>query len=227
MKHYLIIGGSSGIGFEVVNQLQAQQHQVTVLSRTLRLLNEFPQVTHHTFDASQEQPNFPTISTPIDGLVYCPGSINLKPFKGLKPEDFLNDWRINVLGAIQVIKHYLPQMADKSAIVLFSTVAVQTGMNFHSSISAAKGAIEGLTRSLAAEFAPKIRVNAVAPSLTQTPLADKLLNTEAKVQASAERHPLKAIGQPTDVAQAVLYLLNANWVTGQIITVDGGLSSIR
>lgn len=227
MKHYLIIGGSSGIGFEITKNLLAQHHQVTVLSRTQGLLAQLPQAAHFTFDAMLEQPQFPEISTPIDGLVYCPGSINLKPFKGLKPEDFLSDYRINVLGAIQVIKHYLPQLADKSSIVLFSTVAVQTGMNFHSSISAAKGAIEGLTRSLAAEFAPKVRVNAVAPSLTHTPLADKLLNTEAKIQASAERHPLKAIGQPTDVADAVLYLLNANWVTGQIISVDGGLSTIR
>ena len=111
--------------------------------------------------------------------------------------------------------------------MLFSTVAVQTGMAFHASIAAAKGAVEGLTRSLAAEFAPKIRVNAVAPSLTNTPLAEKLLNAEAKLKSAEERHPLKKIGTPTDIANAVQYLLEANWVTGQIISVDGGMSALR
>ncbi len=227
MKHYLIIGASSGIGYELAQQLTQEGNRVTALSRTAGNLAEIAQVEHHVFDVTAEQPTFPEITTPVDGLVYCPGSINLKPFKGLKPEDFLADWKVNVLGAIQVIKHYLPLFSDKSAIVLFSTVAVQTGMPFHSSISASKGAIEGLTKSLAAEFAPRIRVNAIAPSLTQTPLAEKLLNTEAKLQASAERHPLKAVGQPKDMAQAAKFLLDAQWVTGQIIPVDGGLSSIR
>lgn len=227
MKHYLIIGASSGIGFELAKRLSHQGHRVTAMSRTAGALTELLNVTYFPLDVTLDEAEMPAIETPIDGLIYCPGSILLKPFKGLKAEDFLADWKLNVMGAIRVIKQYLPQFADQSSIVFFSTVAVQTGMSFHSSISAAKGAIEGLTRSLAAEFAPRIRVNAIAPSLTQTPLAEKLLNSEAKVQASADRHPLKAIGKPEDMAQAVEFLLQANWVTGQIITVDGGLSSIR
>jgi NAD(P)-dependent dehydrogenase (short-subunit alcohol dehydrogenase family) len=227
MKHYLIIGASSGIGFELAKRLSHQGHRVTAMSRTAGALTELLNVTYFPLDVTLDEAEMPAIEIPIDGLIYCPGSILLKPFKGLKVEDFLADWKLNVMGAIRVIKQYLPQFADQSSIVFFSTVAVQTGMSFHSSISAAKGAIEGLTRSLAAEFAPRIRVNAIAPSLTQTPLAEKLLNSEAKVQASADRHPLKAIGKPEDMAQAVEFLLQANWVTGQIITVDGGLSSIR
>jgi NAD(P)-dependent dehydrogenase (short-subunit alcohol dehydrogenase family) len=141
----------------------------------------------------------------------------------------LNEWNINFLGAIKTIKYFLPhlQKSENPNIVLFSTVAVQTGMAFHASIASAKGAIEGLTRSIAAEFAPKIRVNAVAPSLTNTPLAEKLINAEAKLKSAEERHPLKKIGTPTDIANAVKYLLDANWVTGQIVSVDGGMSALR
>jgi NAD(P)-dependent dehydrogenase (short-subunit alcohol dehydrogenase family) len=176
-----------------------------------------------------EIPNFPNIEGAIDGLIYCPGTINLKPFRALKSEDFLNEYQINFLGAVKSIKQYLPnlQLSESPSIVLFSTVAVQTGMSFHASIASAKGAIEGLTRSLAAEFAPKIRVNAIAPSLTATPLADKLINNESKLKASEDRHPLKKIGSSSDMSQAVEFLLNANWMTGQIMHVDGGMSSVR
>jgi NAD(P)-dependent dehydrogenase (short-subunit alcohol dehydrogenase family) len=164
-------------------------------------------------------------------LVYFPGSINLKPFRGLKESDFLNDFNINVLGAIKSIQTYTPnlQLSDKASIVLFSTVAVQTGMPFHASIAVSKGAIEGLTRSLAAEFAPKIRVNCVAPSLTHTPMAERLLSTPEKIEASANRHPLKKIGEPKDLANMVEFLLseNASWITGQIMHVDGGMGSIK
>ena len=158
-----------------------------------------------------------------------PWSINLKPFRALKTEDFLNEYQINFLGAVKSIKHYLPnlQMSETPSIVLFSTVATQTGMSFHASIASAKGAIEGLTRSLAAEFAPKIRVNTIAPSLTATPLADKLINNESKLKTSEERHPLKKIGATNDISNAVEFLLNANWMTGQIIHLDGGMSAIR
>jgi NAD(P)-dependent dehydrogenase (short-subunit alcohol dehydrogenase family) len=140
----------------------------------------------------------------------------------------MNDLQINYLGAVKTIQKYLPQLQQSTApsIVLFSTVAVQKGMPFHASIAGAKGAIEGLTKSLAAEFAPKIRVNAIAPSLTDTPLAEKLLNSETKMASAAERHPLKKIGSVQDLSEAALYLLNATWVSGQILAVDGGMSSI-
>lgn len=229
MANYLIVGGSSGIGFELADLLSKQHHHVHVLSRTEKNLDTLPNTTHYTTDISEVAPVFPEITQPIEGIIYCPGTINLKPFKAFKPEDFQHDFNINVLGAIKTIKHYLPQLqqAQQPAIVLFSTVAANTGMPFHASIAAAKGAIEGLTKSLAAEFAPKIRVNAVAPSLTQTPLAEKLLNAEAKVTAASERHPLKRVGTAKELAQAVLFLLQAQWITGQILTVDGGISSLK
>ena len=119
------------------------------------------------------------------------------------------------------------QQAQQASIVLFSTVAVQTGMAFHASIAASKGAVEGLCRSMAAEFAPKIRVNAIAPSLTQTPLAEKLLNTEQKIQGANERHPLKQLGTASELASAAKWLLESSWISGQVIKVDGGISSLR
>ena len=228
MKHYVIVGASSGIGFELAKKLSISSN-VTALSRSEKELNTLSNTTYYSLDISEENPTFPVLDKPVDGLIYCPGTINLKPFRSLRAEDYLNEWNINFLGAVKTIKHFLPQLqqAENSSIVLFSTVAVQTGMAFHASIAAAKGAVEGLTRSLAAEFAPKVRVNAVAPSLTNTPLADKLINAEAKLKSAEDRHPLKKIGQPNDIANAVLYLLDANWVTGQIISIDGGMSALR
>jgi NAD(P)-dependent dehydrogenase (short-subunit alcohol dehydrogenase family) len=228
MKHYVIVGASSGIGFELAKILSTSNN-ITALSRSEKDVNNLSNTTFYSVDISEENPNFPVIDKPIDGLIYCPGTINLKAFRSLRSEDYLNEWNINFLGAVKTIKHFLPQLqhAENSSIVLFSTVAVQTGMAFHASIAAAKGAVEGLTRSLAAEFAPKVRVNAVAPSLTNTPLADKLINAEAKLKSAEDRHPLKKIGTPNDIANAVQYLLNANWVTGQIISVDGGMSALR
>lgn len=228
MKHYVIVGASSGIGFELAKILSTSNN-ITALSRSEKDVNNLSNTTFYSVDISEENPNFPVLDKPIDGLIYCPGTINLKPFRSLRSEDYLNEWNINFLGAVKTIKHFLPQLqhAENSSIVLFSTVAVQTGMAFHASIAAAKGAVEGLTRSLAAEFAPKVRVNAVAPSLTNTPLADKLINAEAKLKSAEDRHPLKKIGTPNDIANAVQYLLNANWVTGQIISVDGGMSALR
>jgi NAD(P)-dependent dehydrogenase (short-subunit alcohol dehydrogenase family) len=228
MKNYLIVGGSSGIGLHLAKTLALAGNKVQVLSRNWREA-EMPQnITFSSIDITEEVVQFPEITEPIDGLIYCPGSINLRPFRALKQADFMNDLQINYLGAVKTIQKYLPQLQQSTApsIVLFSTVAVQKGMPFHASIAGAKGAIEGLTKSLAAEFAPKIRVNAIAPSLTETPLAEKLLNSETKMASAAERHPLKKIGSVQDMSEAALYLLNATWVSGQILAVDGGMSSI-
>ena len=167
----------------------------------------------------------------IDGIAYCPGSINLKPFRGLKAAQFQADFNINVLGAVHVLQAFQKGLkrADSASVLFFSTVAVQQGMPFHASIAASKGAIEGLTRSLAAEWAPKVRVNCIAPSLTDTPMAARLLSSDDKRAASANRHPLKKVGTPEDIAQLGKLLLSdqAGWITGQIIGVDGGMSSVR
>lgn len=167
----------------------------------------------------------------LDGLIYFPGTINLKPFNRLTSEDFLNDFRINCLGAVQVIQSALPSLknSQSASVVLFSTVAVAQGMTFHASISAAKAAVEGLTKSLAAELAPKIRVNAIAPSLTDTPLASTLLGNESKKEAAEKRHPLQQVGNPEDIAKLAAFLLSgsSSFITGQILRPDGGLSSVR
>ena len=163
--------------------------------------------------------------------VYCPGSIQLRPFGRIKPESFINDFELQVIGAIKVLHYVLPRLkaSEHASVVFFSTVAVQTGFNFHSQLAVSKGAIEGLTRALAAEFSPNIRVNAIAPSLTDTPLAGKLLSSDEKKEANAMRHPLKKIGSPKNIADAALFLLteNSSWITGQIMHVDGGISTIK
>ena len=227
MKNYLIAGGTSGIGLELTNSLSA--HQVIVFSRNRR---DLPSGTvHHSIDFSAEVIDFPTIEGAIDGLVYCPGSIRLKPFKLIKDADFLDDWSLNFLGAVKFIRHYLPNLmqSQNASIVLFSTVAVQTGMPFHASIAAAKGAVEALTKSLAAELAPHVRVNCIAPSLTASPLSSALINTEQKLQSGKDRHPLKKIGSAAELASMAAYLLsdNAAFITGQVIAVDGGMSTVR
>ncbi len=219
----LIIGGSSGISKALSTQLTQQGHQIHTASRH----GSGP--LHQEFDAT----NPATLDFPeqLDGLIYAPGSITLKPFHRLSSDDFLNEYKLNALAAAQVIQQALPALkkSPQASVVLFSTVAVQTGMPFHASIAMAKGAIEGLTRSLAAELAPQVRVNAIAPSLTDTPLAGNLLNSEAKQQAAAQRHPLKTVGQADDIAALAAFLLSdaAKFISGQIIQADGGIGSLR
>jgi NAD(P)-dependent dehydrogenase (short-subunit alcohol dehydrogenase family) len=228
-KHFVVAGGSHGIGLELTQRLLNQGLNVTCISRTEpAITNANLQWLEHDFSTGGPINGLPEV---IHGLAYCPGSINLKMFRSLKPEDFISDFDINVLGAVKLLQQTLPAMkaAGQSSVVLFSTVAVQQGMAFHSSIAAAKGAVEGLTRSLAAEWAPQIRVNAIAPSLVETPLASKLIATPEKAEASAKRHPLQRIGQAADIASMTAFLLSdeAGWMTGQVIGVDGGMSSLR
>ncbi|GAB4140829.1 MAG: SDR family oxidoreductase [Ignavibacteriales bacterium] len=230
MNTYLIVGGTSGIGLETT-KLLSKNNRVIVLSRAKKNLDGLNNVEFISADVTKPMDELPQINEPINGIIYCPGTINLKPLKSLKLEDFQNDFEVNLLGAVKVINKYFNNLkeAGKSSIVLFSTVAVQTGMLYHASIASAKGAVEGLTRTLAAEFAPSICVNCIAPSITNTPLAEKLLNNETKVKSSEDRHPLKRIGDAKEIAEAVAFLLSdsASFITGQILKIDGGISSIK
>ena len=227
-RTYLLIGGNSGIGLATARLLQSRGNTLIAAARSPQPLAELG-ISVQPFDALSPGPlDLPPV---LDGLVYFPGSVTLKPFHRLTPEDFLNDYRINCLGAAAAIQAALPALkaAPSASIVLFSTVAVAQGMPFHASIAAAKGAVEGLALSLAAELAPKIRVNVIAPSLTDTPLAGNLLNSDAKKEAAAKRHPLQQTGDPEDVAELAAFLLGdeSKFMTGQILRPDGGLSSIR
>ena len=228
MKNILLIGGSTGIGYELSQKLK-EDNNLFISTRDQGKFNN-PNIKTHELDLDKE---FETDWLPdhLDGFVYLPGTINLRPFKGLKPSVFLDDFNINVMGCVKILQKVLPkiQAAENPSIVMFSTVAVKIGMPFHSSVSSSKGAIEGLTRSLAAEFAPKIRVNSIAPSILDTPLAEKFLNSETKLENSRNRHPLKEIGSPKDISEIVKFLLedNSKWMTGQIIPFDGGMSSVK
>jgi NAD(P)-dependent dehydrogenase (short-subunit alcohol dehydrogenase family) len=223
-KKIVIIGGNSGVGASLKKMLQESGAEVITYSKS--------QEEDHHLDVTDDFEEIKNLPECLDGLVYCPGTINLKPFHRFQVEDFQNDFEINVLGAIKVLKACLKSLkkAGSASVVLFSTVAVQTGLGFHSSIASAKGAVEGLSRSLAAEWvASGIRVNVVAPSLTDTPLASSLLSSDDKKEGAKKRHPLSRYGTPEDIASAAFYLLSekSSWMTGQVLKVDGGLSTLR
>jgi NAD(P)-dependent dehydrogenase (short-subunit alcohol dehydrogenase family) len=228
MKNILLIGGSYGIGLSIAKELQ-YENKVFIASRTNESISDM-NVTHIPFDATTDTLDTTKLPEVIHGLVYCPGSINLRPFRGLKPDAFENDMQINFISLVKVIQSVLPNLtaAEQSSIVLFSSVAASMGMPFHTSVAAAKGAIEGFAKALAAEYAPKIRVNVIAPSLTDTPLAEKFLSNDEKREKSAQRHPLKRVGTSEDMAQMAGFLLGdkSSWISGQIFHVDGGMSTL-
>lgn len=223
-KNIVIIGGNSGIGLATASLLEESGANLYLYSKsgnnTLAL------------DTSLDFSEIPGLPEVIDGLVYCPGTINLKPFHRISIADFQKEMDVNFFGAVRVLQACMKGLKKSSnpSVVLYSTVAVQTGMGFHAGIASAKGAIEGLTRSLAAEWAPnKIRINAIAPSLTETPLASTLLSTPEKKEASDKRHPLGRIGNSADIAEATVFLLStkSSWMTGQILHIDGGMSNLK
>ncbi len=228
MKNILLIGGSYGIGLALAKELQ-YENTVFIASRTNENIADM-HINYIPFDATNQTIDSSQLPDVIDGLVYLPGSINLRPFKGLKPESFEADLQVNFISLVKVIQSVLPNLmaSEQASIVVFSSVAASMGMPFHTSVAAAKGAIEGFAKALAAEYAPKIRVNVIAPSLTDTPLADKFLNNETKQEKSAERHPLKRFGKPEDSANMAAFLLSAksSWISGQIFHVDGGMSTL-
>jgi 3-oxoacyl-[acyl-carrier protein] reductase len=225
-KTTLLIGASSAVAQSLMSKLN--DHKLIGISTkdlSSKELNEC-----YTVEAYQ-QDKLPNIEGAIDSLIYFPGTINLKPFNRISEKDFLDDYQIHAMGAVASIQKYLPNLKQSSlsSIVLISTVASESGMPFHSSVAMSKGAIESLARALAAEFAPNMRVNCVAPSLTQTPLAEKLLNTADKIEAGNKRHPLRRIGAPDDIANAIAFLIsdNSSWITGQVLHVDGGMSTLK
>jgi 3-oxoacyl-[acyl-carrier protein] reductase len=226
MGTFIFAGASSAIAQSSAKYLISNGHRVIGLSRNdlSQIYSDFHIIQNYNFQ------NLPQIEGAIDGLIYFPGTINLKPFHRLTQDEFRADFEINVEGAIASIQKYLPnlKLSQDPAVVLFSSVAAQTGMPFHASISLSKGAIESLTKSLAAEYAPHIRFNAIAPSLTETPLSEKFVSTPEKLEASRQRNPMKKVGSPAEIAEAVSFLLTkATWMTGEILHIDGGLSATR
>jgi 3-oxoacyl-[acyl-carrier protein] reductase len=231
-KNILVVGGSSGIGLALVKQLQSAGAKVFNASRHPSA--DWPDgIEHIELDVlADTTPLAAKLPEQLHGLIYCVGSINLKPFHRLTKDDFMNDYRLNVIGAAEAIQQSLKALkqSQNASVVLFSTVAAKTGMGFHASVAAAKSGVQGLAISLAAELAVNhIRVNVIAPSLTDTPLAANLLNTPEKREASNKRHPLGKFGTADDIASAAKFLLSdeSNWITGQVIGIDGGLSALR
>ncbi|WP_397445830.1 SDR family NAD(P)-dependent oxidoreductase [Polaribacter sp. R77954] len=226
MNKILVIGGSKGIGNAIVNAL-VSEHQIINISRTAPLQTH-NNLTHYNCDILTD--DLPEIDK-IDTLIYCPGSINLKPISRLKLDEFRNDFEINVIGAVKAIQQYLPALkkGNHPSILLFSTVAAKLGMPFHASVAAAKSGVEGLTKSLGAELAPTIRVNAIAPTVTNTDLAAKLLRNERLIEGIKERHPLKKFLDPKEVADLASFLISnkANSISGQIFELDCGIVSFK
>lgn len=226
MEKIAVIGGSRGIGSAILLQ-QLENKQVYNISRTAPEIYH-PNLIHYPADILND--NLPEIES-LDALIYCPGSINLKPISSLSIDDFRNDFEINVIGAVKAIQHYLPALkkAAHPSIVLFSTVAVKLGMPYHASIAAAKGGVEGLVKSLGAELAPAIRINAIAPTITETSLSASILRNERMKENMIERHPLKNYLKPREVAHMADYLISeaAGSISGQIFQMDYGLVSIK
>jgi len=230
--NYLIVGGSTGVGKAITDILASEGNDVYVVSRKAsERISEESNVHPFDRDVTDEKADWSFLPEKLDGVAYCAGSINLKPFHRLKLQDFKNDFEINLLGAVNTLQNSMEALkqSDQASVVLFSSVAAQKGLTFHTTVSAAKGSIEGLTKALSAEWSPSVRVNSVALALTDTPMAERLLNSENKREASNERHPLKRYGQPEDAAEMASFLLSpkSSWITGQVIGVDGGMSSVQ
>jgi len=229
MKNYLVIGASSGIGRALAVKLG--QHSNVIGTWYSNEPESLPNVTYHQFDATRDDLSTIDLPEALDGIVYCPGSINLKPFTRFSEEDILEDMKLQVTGGLKAVQSCVKALknADSASIVFVSTVAVQRGFAFHTQVAISKGAVEGMTKALAAELAPSIRVNCVAPSLTDTQLAGRLINTPEKKESHGKAHPLGRVGAPEDIANSIAFLLSeeSSWMTGQVLHVDGGRSSVN
>jgi 3-oxoacyl-[acyl-carrier protein] reductase len=227
-RKYIFAGANSAIAKATAEKLRTQGHHIIGISRT-DVSSYYDD--SYTVNDYCDKTTYPQIEGAVNGLVYFPGSIKLKPFARISAEEYLDDFRIHALGAAMFTQHFIPNLktGDAPSIVFISSVAARTGLTFHTSVSMAKGALESLALSLAAELSPLVRVNAVSLSLTDTPLASSLLNTDQKREASALRHPLKKIGSADDAAESISFLLgsSASWITGNVINLDGGMKSLR
>ncbi|MCH3884104.1 SDR family NAD(P)-dependent oxidoreductase [Tenacibaculum aquimarinum] len=224
MKTILVVGGSRGIGKAIVNALK-DTHKIINFSRNR--IEDHVNVTHYSLDVLKD--DLPEIEE-LNGLVYCPGSINLKPIGRLKIDDFREDFEINVIGAVKIIQKYInPLKNNNASAVFFSSVATKMGMPFHASVSASKSVVEGLVKSLAGEFATKIRFNCIAPTVTDTLLAEKLLRNDKQRENMKERHPLKKVLKAQEVASLATYLLSddASAISGQVFPIDAGIVSLK
>lgn len=224
---FLFAGASSAMAIATAKLLTSKGHQVLGIS-THEVIEPYERIypiANYGFG------NYPIIDEQIDGLVYFPGTINLKPIGRLNESEILHDFEINALGAVAFTQAYLPQLKKSiyASIVFISSVAVQMGLPFHTSIAMAKGAVEGLTKSLAAELAPKVRVNCLAPSLVDTPLGSRFLASPEKIEQMEKRNPLSKIGTTDDMAELLSFLLlpTSGWLTGQVIAIDGGMGTIK
>ena len=226
MKNIVIIGGTKGIGKAIVNEV-VDNNNVVCLSRNQTDFSH-DNYTFHNFDALvDDYPDFDS----IDCLIYCPGSINLKPISTLSLDDFRNDFELNVIGAVRAIKKYLNLLkkSESASILLFSTVATKLGMPYHASVSVAKSGIDGLVKTLGSELAPKVRINAIAPTITNTELASKILRNDKVIENMVERHPLKKILSSSEVAKMASFLISedASSISGQIFNMDAGIVSFK
>ena len=226
MRKIIIVGGSRGIGNSLLTTL-VENHKIINISRVKPALSHV-NLTHYTCDVLTDE--LPEI-TEVDSIIYCPGSINLKPISRLKLDDFRNDFEINVIGAVKTIQKYLSilKKGNKPSVVLFSTVATALGMPYHASVAAAKSAVEGLVKSLGAELAPTVRINAIAPTVTDTDLASKLLRNDKMIDMITDRHPLKKFLEPKEVADMAEFLQSpkASAISGQVFKMDCGIVSFK
>lgn len=222
----IVVGGSKGIGKAIAESLLDSNNIINISRSKPEYSHE--NLSHHSCDVLKDE--LPEIAE-ADSLIYCPGSINLKPLNRLDIADFKQDFEVNVIGAVKCIQNYLPLLkkSDKASVLLFSTVATKLGMPFHASVAAAKSAVEGLTKSLGAEFATSIRFNAIAPTVTDTDLASKLLRNEKMIENIKERHPLNSYLQPQDVAELASFLISdkASKISGQVFNIDSGIVSFK
>ncbi|TWT83849.1 2,5-dichloro-2,5-cyclohexadiene-1,4-diol dehydrogenase [Planctomycetes bacterium CA13] len=235
-KQFLVVGGSHGIGFAITKRLLDSGASVTVVSRTVGQLGELDEslasrMNYMAADVTTNEIDSLVIPEQLDGMVYCPGSINLVPLRTMKPALLRSDFELNVVAAVRMMQRATEPLkaSTPSSVVLFSTVAVGTGLAMHTSVAAAKGAVEGITRTWAAEFAPKIRINCIAPALTETPLSERLLSNDAKRKAMASVYPLGRFGDVDDIASMATFLLGdeSTWITGQVFGIDGGMSRVK